>query len=169
MEIFLTADTHFDHKNIIKYEPSRQQFGDHLQMTEALIERWNATVKPDDLVFHLGDVFFSKAKRAEFLASRLNGRKILIQGNHDAFSKKKYFEMGFDFYKYYVLQDMFLSHYPQNPQAIQTAINQGCIIGNVHGHVHSDLSGLDQSIFKCVSVELTDFKPIHIDEVKKHF
>ena len=69
MEIYLTSDTHFDHKNILKYEPTRQQFGDRFQMTEALIELWNQTVKPNDLVFHLGDVFFCKAGRAESIST----------------------------------------------------------------------------------------------------
>jgi len=169
MDAYLSADTHFGHKNILIYEPSRQQFGDVPQMDERLIERWNDTVKPNDLVFHIGDVFFSKIRRAEEIAKRLHGRKILIKGNHDYFSRKKYYEMGFDMYQYYYYQGLFLSHYPQDDSAIRSAINHGAIIGNVHGHVHSDLTGLDQDIYKCVSTELTDFKPLHIDEVYKHF
>lgn len=169
MEIYITADTHLDRKNILKYEPSRQQFGDHLQMTEALIERWNDTVKQNDIIFHLGDVFFSKAQRAKEIASRLNGHKILIQGNHDHYSKKKYLELGFNLHQYYYHEGLFLSHYPQDLSAMQTAINHQAITGNVHGHVHSNIAGLDQSVYKCVSVELTDFKPVHIDEIKNHF
>jgi calcineurin-like phosphoesterase family protein len=169
MEIYLTSDTHFDHKNILKYEPSRQQFGDHIQMTEALIELWNDTVKPNDLIFHLGDVFFSRAKRSEEIAARLNGRKILIDGNHDHFSRTKYAEMGFDLHNYYFIDGLYLSHYPQSESAIRTAINQKAIVGNVHGHVHSNIAGLDQNIYKCVSVELTNFKPVHIEQIKSHF
>jgi calcineurin-like phosphoesterase family protein len=169
MEVYFTSDTHFDHKNILKYEPTRQQFGDKFQMTEALIERWNAVVKPDDLIFHLGDVFFCGAERAVSLAKRLNGRKILIRGNHDAFSVKKYAELGFELHYYYLFEGLYLSHYPQDEASILAAVDKGSILGNVHGHVHSDIEGLNQSIYKCVSTELTEFKPLHLDEVKKHF
>lgn len=169
MEIFFTADTHFDHKNILKFEPARQQFGDRFEMSEALIEKWNDVVKPDDLVFHLGDVFFCGAKRSEEIAKKLNGRKILTRGNHDKFSRTKFAKMGFDMHYWYYVDGLFLSHYPQHESAIKSAVGKNAIVGNVHGHVHSDLTGLDQSIYKCVSTELTDFEPISIDIVKKHF
>ncbi|MFA1509976.1 metallophosphoesterase family protein [Priestia aryabhattai] len=168
MEIYLTSDTHFDHKNIIDYE--KRPFEDNLQMTEVLIDKWNSVVKPNDLIFHLGDVFFCKAARMKEIADRLNGRKILIRGNHDkGYSNGKFNKLGFDVYNYYLLEGLFLSHYPQDESAIAKAIDEEMILGNVHGHVHSQIEGLDERIYKCVSVELTDYKPIHIDEVKQHF
>lgn len=168
MDIWLTADSHLDHGNIIVYE--NRPFEDKFQMTEALIENWNSVVKPNDLIFHLGDLFFSKAKRAEELAKRMNGRKILIQGNHDHYSKSKYKNvLGFDVYQHYFFDDLLFSHHPQHEIPLRVAINSGLLKGNVHGHVHSEIEGLDQSIYKCVSVELTDYKPIHIEEVKAHF
>lgn len=170
MEIYLTADTHFDHKRIIEFEPTRKILGkDHIQMTEGLIHKWNSVVKPNDLVIHLGDVFLCGSKRAEEIAARLNGRKILVAGNHDCFSKTKYEKLGFEYHNYYLIDGLFLSHHPQDASAIQTAINNEAIVGNVHGHVHSDIGGLDQTIYKCVSTELTYFEPIHIDVVKEHF
>lgn len=169
MNIYLIADTHFDHRMIMEYEPSRQQFGDRFDMTEAIIKRWNEVVQPEDLVIHLGDVFFCGAKRAEEIASRLNGRKILVLGNHDGMSKTKYRKLGFEPYQYYFIEGLFLSHYPQSNSAITSAIKNGAIVGNVHGHVHSDTTGLDPSIYKCVSVELVDYRPVCIEEIKKHF
>jgi len=168
MDIYLTADTHFDHKNIIDYE--NRPFTDNLQMTEVLIDNWNKTVKPNDLVFHLGDVFFCKADRMKEIADRLNGRKILIRGNHDkGVSNGKFRKLGFEPFNYYQLDGLFLSHYPQSLPAMQTAMGQGAIRGNVHGHVHSQIEGLDQEIYKCVSVELTNYAPISLELVKHHF
>lgn len=168
MDIWLTSDTHFDHINIIDFE--KRPFANHLEMTEALIEHWNRVVKPNDLIFHLGDVFICKAKRMEEISARLNGRKILIHGNHDeGYSKTKFRKNGFEVFNYYFLDQFILSHRPQHKTPLQVAVEHGLLIGNVHGHVHSNISHLDQSIYKCVSVELTDYTPIHLDEVKRHF
>ena len=52
-------------------------------MDEALIERWNSIVKPDDIVFHLGDFAFATNGRWKELIDRLNGHIHLILGNHD--------------------------------------------------------------------------------------
>ncbi|MEH7116113.1 metallophosphoesterase [Neobacillus vireti] len=171
MDIWLTSDTHFDHINIMKYEPSRsERFKDNIEMTEKLIENWNKEVKTNDLIFHLGDVFFCKADRMKEISDRLNGRKILIRGNHDkGYSNTKFRNLGFEVYNYYFIDDFVLSHYPQNEAALKVAIDKGLLRGNIHGHVHSQIEGLDQSIYKCVSVELTDFKPITLFDVKKEF
>ena len=51
--IFFTADTHWGHRNIIRY--CQRPFADVDEMNEALITNWNSTVGKDDIVFHLGD------------------------------------------------------------------------------------------------------------------
>ena len=84
-KVFIISDTHFSHKNILKYES--RPFDDVDHMDSEMIRRWNSVVSPNDLVFHLGDVIIAGAKRAEYILPQLNGRKILIEGNHDAFSK----------------------------------------------------------------------------------
>ena len=52
-KIFFTADTHWGHRNIIRY--CQRPFADVEEMNEALITNWNSTVGKDDIVFHLGD------------------------------------------------------------------------------------------------------------------
>ena len=47
MNIWVTSDLHFGHKNIIKYE--NRPFKDIEEMDKAIIELWNKTVKKDDL------------------------------------------------------------------------------------------------------------------------
>lgn len=81
MTYWFTSDTHFGHKNIIRY--SNRPFASVPEMDEALIESWNSRVKPDDTIFHLGDFAFATIERVEEILSRLNGRKQFIHGNHD--------------------------------------------------------------------------------------
>jgi len=79
--IFFTSDTHFNHANIIKY--AMRPFADENEMNEALIKNWNSVVKPDDIVFHLGDFMFGNINRFWEFRSRLNGKIYLVHGNHD--------------------------------------------------------------------------------------
>jgi calcineurin-like phosphoesterase family protein len=93
MTTFFTADHHFGHVNILKYEDAlrRNGFGRRFQtveeMDEFLIDQWNATVSPGDTVYHLGDLAF-KLRAIEEILPYLNGSIILIVGNHDPFFKR---------------------------------------------------------------------------------
>ncbi|WP_258934193.1 hypothetical protein [Nesterenkonia pannonica] len=52
MTTFFTSDHHFGHANIIRY--CDRPFADVAEMDEAMIDRWNETVSPDDEVWVLG-------------------------------------------------------------------------------------------------------------------
>lgn len=52
-------------------------------MDYKLIENWNKTVPPNGLVFHLGDFSFGSLQQWKSIREQLNGRIILIKGNHD--------------------------------------------------------------------------------------
>lgn len=82
-DLFFTGDTHFRHKNILKYCPTTRPYPSIEEHDEALIERWNSVVSPSDLVYHLGDVAFAPPEVSEKILQRLNGRIHLILGNHD--------------------------------------------------------------------------------------
>ena len=81
MTTWLTSDTHWSHRNIITLGPGRP-FSSIEEHDEALIEAWNAVVRPDDTVIHLGDVSLS-VTAMERVLPRLRGRKELYAGNHD--------------------------------------------------------------------------------------
>lgn len=53
MATFFTSDTHFGHTGII--QACNRPFISTEFMDEALIRNWNATVGPNDDVWHLGD------------------------------------------------------------------------------------------------------------------
>lgn len=114
---YFTADLHFGHKSIIKYEG--RPFSNVKEMDEKLIENWNNRVKDRDKIFILGDFTLSlNEKYITSILEQLKGKKILIQGNHDYFADKtkfkKYFELITPYYKFHDSQKrrMILCHYP---------------------------------------------------------
>jgi calcineurin-like phosphoesterase family protein len=81
MTTFFTSDHYFGHQNIIAY--TNRPYASVDEMNLDLIARHNSVVKPDDVVFVLGDVCMGKLDDSLALVSLLNGTKYLIPGNHD--------------------------------------------------------------------------------------
>lgn len=82
---FFTSDTHFGHRNLLSAKMHRPRpFSSIEEHDEALIRAWNAVVRPDDIVWHLGDFAYRcDLSYAAGIRARLNGRIRLIRGNHD--------------------------------------------------------------------------------------
>lgn len=81
---FVTSDHHFGHARII--ELARRPFASVDDMNRVMIERWNETVAPDDVVLHLGDLALGRIEASIHLTRELNGIKLLVPGNHDRVS-----------------------------------------------------------------------------------
>ena len=64
--IYLTSDLHFNHMNILKYEPESRPFSSIEEMNEVIIQNWNEVVKISDTVYVLGDMSL-------FLVERIKG------------------------------------------------------------------------------------------------
>ena len=80
-KIFYTADTHFKHKNIIKFD--NRPYFDVNDMEEGLIKNWNSAVSKQDTVYILGDFCWSADEKEWIeILNRLTGQKVLIRGNH---------------------------------------------------------------------------------------
>lgn len=79
--VFYTADLHFGHANIIALD--QRPFESIDEMDEELVRRWNKKVREDDTVYFLGDFCFRSKKQPWEYAERLNGKKVLIVGNHE--------------------------------------------------------------------------------------
>lgn len=76
-----TSDEHYGHHAIIRF--SGRPFGDVDEMRDELVRRHNERVSAGDEVWHLGDFAMNRANVASLLR-RLNGRHVLVAGNHDA-------------------------------------------------------------------------------------
>ena len=83
MSIFFTADLHFGHKNILKFQRHTRIGSTVDEMDEIIVSNWNSQVCDDDTVYLLGDVSFRKDAETEHLVRMLNGKIHLIKGNHD--------------------------------------------------------------------------------------
>jgi calcineurin-like phosphoesterase family protein len=152
--IFVWSDTHFGHKNIIKY--CDRPFWDLDDMSQKLIDNHNNVVGDDDLVIWVGDVAFMNDDRANEILSYLKGDRILIIGNHDMDRGKV---KNLDFKEKHLIYalpglhpPMVFTHYPLEncpPDWI-----------NVHGHIHNnhDTNSLQHIN---VSVEVIDYTPMH--------
>lgn len=151
MKYFIIADTHFGHENIIRY--CNRPFRTAEEMNRALIQNWNSTVSKNDTVFVLGDFAFGKELIKE-IAPKLNGRKILIKGNHDDYRNEYYRNCGFEEVSEYPILFGFylLSHEPLQ-------LSETTPYFNYYGHVHNDMKYVDNLTSRCVSVERIGYKP----------
>lgn len=81
---FFTSDLHLNHFNIAKY--CYRPFESRKEMNDALIANWNSVVPEDGIVVCCGDFTLIREENLreyEKLAKKLNGRILLIRGNHD--------------------------------------------------------------------------------------
>jgi calcineurin-like phosphoesterase family protein len=167
---FLVSDTHFGHAGVCHFlrndGTKLRPWDNPEEMDEAMIERWNSVVKPNDKVYHLGDVVINR--KALKTLYRLNGDKVLIKGNHDIFRLNEYTDHFRDIRGYHVMGGMILSHIPIHEESIAR-------FGvNVHGHLHSnrvmtEIFGeyvIDPRYFN-VSVEQINFTPIALDDLRQ--
>ena len=79
-KIFFITDPHFGHINLCKaIRGMTAEESDNL-----IIKNWNSVVKsPYDTVYIGGDLTMEKPQLFERVISKLNGRKVIIGGNHD--------------------------------------------------------------------------------------
>ena len=158
MRYFIISDTHFNHAKIIDY--CNRPFKDVDEMNKALIKNWNETVSGDDIVLHLGDVALGNKEEARKILKQLNGRKILIKGNHDHWSDEFYKECGFEYVSRYpiVWNDFYLlSHAPIQ---LSDKLPFMCY----YGHIHDSDIYQDTSNSKCVCVERIGYRPLLLFE-----
>lgn len=169
--IFFAADHHFSHEALYsKFTTEdgrfvRHQFANADEGNEALVERHNKVVKPNDRVYFVGDVAFHK--RNLIYLSRMNGRKVLVKGNHDLEDAKTYLQYFDDIRGSHQFAGILITHIPVHPDSLA---RWGF---NVHGHLHTNRvmcprasDGPDERYF-CVSVEQINYTPISLEEVKK--
>lgn len=168
---WLISDTHFLHSNIIGY--CDRPFSCVQEMDAKLISNWNATVAPQDTVYHLGDVTIIRGGRVQQqklaqIIGALHGHKRLIMGNHDHFPVDAYLAAGFEKVRGTGrwLNGWLLSHFPVHPDSMGSA--RGCI----HGHIHNKQSPPpvrydDGKVrpYVNVCVEMTNYKPVNLDAI----
>jgi calcineurin-like phosphoesterase family protein len=99
-----------------------------------------------------------------WMLGQLQGRKVLVKGNHDIFSLKDYAPYFDDIRAYVVQKDqdgnkVIMSHIPIHPDSV------GRFGTNIHGHLH--YQSIDDPRYVCVSLEHTDYRPIELHQALK--
>src|SRR5437588_7455077 len=160
MTTFFTSDTHFGHGGA--RGPYRRPFSSVAAMNEGLVERWNETVGPDDIVWHLGDFAIrQKPKVVTEILARLRGQKHLVTGNNDPpgtteldgwESVQPYAEITVDGVS------LVLCHYPFRSWR---GMDKGWV--NLHGHSHGRLKPQLRQFD--VGVDVWGFRPVTVPTI----
>jgi len=174
MTIFFISDTHFGSQGVNEFvhhdgTPLRP-FSSYHDADGIMCENWNNVVKPNDTVYHLGDVAFSKFGLQ--MIGLLNGKKRLIRGNHDHFPTGMYLTVFEEVYGTRQMNGFWLTHAPMHEQcAMEYRVKL-----NIHGHLHRNLirptdevdvlDGIEEHPkYFNASVEQINFTPISLDEI----
>lgn len=166
MTDYFIADTHFNHKNIIKYSYDYRPFDSIEVHNEVLIRNWNKVVTSKDRIYVLGDFAFGDKSKIPELLDRLNGYKILVYGNHDLFyNEQQWLSAGFDkVLPMAVYKGCLLTHIPVDCNEMKPV---GRFIANIHGHLH-EKGNSQRNILShkfCVSAEQINLKPISWEQL----
>lgn len=179
LKTFYISDTHFGHFNIIKH--CNRPFSTAEEMDKVMIGNWNSIVARNDTVFILGDFVFSKIPPAEYF-NKLNGRKIMIIGNHDhdiskrrdSYVKSKILE---GVYNYLETKDVLdgnpvkivMCHYPM---VEWNGFYRDAL--HLYGHIHNSVDSASFQIMSKidhaynVGADILDFTPRTLAEVVEY-
>lgn len=183
MKIYFTSDCHFGHANIIIYA-NRPFLGRNdlipntniwvsekrkekrcNEMNEEIIKRWNQKVKPEDLVYHLGDFSFKGSNKALEWEGRLNGKIVHIVGNHDYNNGVKTL-INVALMQFSNLEVLSQHHPPTIPREIPDYIDL-VLCGHVHDHwKHKFIDGIPVIN---IGQDVWNFTPVSIDSIYKYY
>ena len=151
--VYFIGDTHFDHKNIIRY--CHRPFSNVSEMNQAIENNWNSTVGDNEKVYFLGDWSFGRGSRpATYWKRRLKGSIVSIKGSHDKikFEQSRVLHVGG--------HSFLLVHNPGDKK-IEWIKWHGWII---HGHVHHKAPFIDGEKKRInVSAEVINYKPVSLE------
>ncbi len=178
--VFFISDLHIGHKNVIRFDD--RPFVDIEEMHVELIKRWNSVVEPDDVVYFLGDLSFSRDELTKWFIYSLQGKIHFVTGNHDKMTHIQKFGRWESVHEGYTeigildhdsiesrgsqgYQKIILSHYP-----ILSWNKAHYGSWHLHGHCHGNLMKSNQDYYKRkvmdVGCNCIDYTPISYEKVK---
>jgi len=165
MAIWFTADQHFRHENIIKY--CYRPYDSVKVMDSALVQNFNRVVGMEDITYHLGDIAMDgpenkwKVKR---IIDKLNGKHVLIYGNHDRMNPFHYVDMGFLHVHTYLHLPEYDLHLVHDPAMAQDRDKMWLC-----GHVHNVFKVSENGNIVNVGVDVWGYTPVSLEEVLAAF
>lgn len=171
MSIFVTSDTHFNHKNMAlidgKFGENSRGFESVAAMNNKIVENWNNIVTDDDIVYHLGDVAFGAMSDLPPIVEQLNGHIEVARGNHDS---REVCDIvlahGWNVFNSIVICkdgiQFILRHVPN----LDWNGDEHHVM--LYGHVHSDAPhGLQKNYSYHVGLDTNDLTPVNLDDIIK--
>jgi calcineurin-like phosphoesterase family protein len=171
---WVVADWHLGHQNILRY--CNRPWTDVTKMDRDIVRLHNSVVGKDDVTYVLGDVTLKSSVNLTWLTKLvhgMNGKKILIFGNHDG--------VGIRWDQYLAAGFQSCHSYLEIPQTAPTPV-RGTLLTKpialchnpawaqdksklwVCGHLHQ-LAFKAPSNIAIVCVELTDYKPVLLSDI----
>lgn len=162
-KIYVITDTHFNHKKLIEW-------GRPIDFEAQILTNLKKTVKPGDIIIHLGDVCIGRDNywHLMFQSVLFGTKRILVRGNHDGKSDSWYMDHGWNFvcnsFKgRYFGKNILFTHRPHSK-------NEGIDI-NLHGHLHGNGHRLaeENALIKGYNYDcapdLHNFKPLLLNSL----
>ncbi len=163
--VYFTSDLHFGHRSILDMQ--NRPFTSVEEMNQALLTNYNAVVHNNDTVYLLGDIcHHMDVDTANEIIGRMNGRKILVRGNHDKKYDPQLFDEICDFMTLSLNGQYFaLMHYPmvEWPRSYYGSIQ-------LHGHIHSTEEDNEKNrtegvLRYDVGVDANHFYPVSVNQI----
>ena len=152
---FVTSDHHFF---LWKSQEGRVFGGSSEEEDARHIELWNSVVGKDDLVLYVGDFCDGEIASLEVLHKKLNGRKILIKGNHDRLGEEWYRFVFEDVVNELRIDELNLRLIHIKEEAGERQSGERLIYGHEHRFWESAPATTHDSI--CVCAKWHDWRPI---------
>lgn len=146
-KVFFIADTHFGDNDVFLMSGENKFFLNVEEKDKTIVCNWNETVTAEDIVFILGD--FGDMN----YWNQLNGKKLLIKGNHDV---ENYCDSPYPI----IYENFFiLSHEPM-------WVDEDSPYANIFGHVHNNpIYKTVTSRSYCVCACRNDYTPIAFEKI----
>lgn len=133
---YFISDLHFRHENILSFD--NRPFQTVQEMEAKIINNWNKKVNNKDTVYILGDFSLSRDEKVWIeILDKLNGKKVLIRGNHDIVKmSKELLEKFIEITDYKMIKEngnrIIMSHYPILCYNHSSSKNTYMLYGHVH-------------------------------------
>jgi len=170
MNIFFTSDLHFGHDREFIFKP--RGFNSIDEHDEVIINNWNNVVDKDDIVYILGDIIMGDQDSGIKKFAKLNGKKIIIRGNHDTDNKvEKYIKATGEEPKWadvvtYNKYRFYLSHHPTITSNFEKGEPMTRHLINLFGHTHSkDKFYMDMPFMYNVALDAHNCTPVNVEDI----
>lgn len=181
--IYLTADQHFGHKNIIKY--SNRPFSSVEDMDQRMLDNINRMVGPNDILYILGDFTMgsSISRNQKYRDQIICNHVYLIRGNHDkqryctarTFQTVKEYHViayaGTHFYLYH-FPDTSIVKSPLDYRHFDSKDIPNTILCHGHSHyskMYNDTNRKKGRLLFDVGVDANNYRPVSVNDILEFF